>query len=307
MRLWTSIPNFVDTEVFRPARDQAEKHACRQKLGIPEDAFVVGTVAAVKKHHKRIDYLIREFMEYANRKALKNNNGRAVSQEGRKDREASRPSRSFCEDSFLLICGARTGESDELMDLADLLAPEGIKFFFDLPREQMPDYYRALDVFALTSLFEMMPIAVLEALAGGLPVICNRHPVLEWMVGKGEREREWERAEGGGMKAEIGRQKAQSRKLKAEMEKGEREREEKTALSAENQEPGTHPGGATIDMSKEGELAGFLQRLDTEWIAKTGRNARRRAEKMFSKEVVICEYMQYYMKVMGRDGRESRN
>jgi hypothetical protein len=32
-------------------------------LGIPEDAFVVGCVAAVKKHHKRIACLIREMAE----------------------------------------------------------------------------------------------------------------------------------------------------------------------------------------------------------------------------------------------------
>jgi glycosyltransferase involved in cell wall biosynthesis len=53
----------------------------------------------------------------------------------------------------------------------------------------MPDIYRAMDVFVLASLFEMMPIALLEALASGVPAIVNRHPVLEWMVGtSGEQE-----------------------------------------------------------------------------------------------------------------------
>ncbi|HUR53681.1 MAG TPA: glycosyltransferase, partial [Gemmataceae bacterium] len=43
----------------------------------------------------------------------------------------------------------------------------------------------AADVFALCSLFEMMPIALIEATASGLPCVVNRHPVLEWMTGPG--------------------------------------------------------------------------------------------------------------------------
>jgi glycosyltransferase involved in cell wall biosynthesis len=49
----------------------------------------------------------------------------------------------------------------------------------------MPDLLRCCDIFVLTSTFEMMPIALLEAIATGLPVITNNHPVLEWMGGPG--------------------------------------------------------------------------------------------------------------------------
>ena len=49
----------------------------------------------------------------------------------------------------------------------------------------MAELYRAADVFALTSLFEMMPIALIEAAASGLPCVVNRHPILEWMTGPG--------------------------------------------------------------------------------------------------------------------------
>ena len=31
----------------------------------------------------------------------------------------------------------------------------------------------------------MMPIAVLESLASGVPVVAHKHPVLEWMIGAG--------------------------------------------------------------------------------------------------------------------------
>jgi hypothetical protein len=59
-RSWVAIPNFVDCAAFRPARNADERLAVRRRVGIPEDAFVVGCVAAVKKDHKRIDYLIGE-------------------------------------------------------------------------------------------------------------------------------------------------------------------------------------------------------------------------------------------------------
>ena len=161
---WTAIPNFVDVDVFRPVRDDTEKRACREKLGIPPDAFVIGTAATVKKPHKRIDYLIQEYSQFKNRPV----------------------SKSSCHsDPHLVIAGAKTPQSGELVALAESLAPKNITFLFDLSREQMPDFYRSLDVFVLASVFEMMPIAVLEALASGLPVIANRIPQLQWMIGEG--------------------------------------------------------------------------------------------------------------------------
>jgi len=156
---WVALPNFVDVHTYRPVSDASERGALRRKLGLPERTMVLGTVAAVKKTHKRIDSLINEFSALS----------RKPQYEGEKP--------------WLLVVGASTGESQDLVRAAEQLAPGRFKFLFNVPRASMPEIYRVMDVFALSSLFEMMPIAVLEALASGLPVIANRHPVLDWMTG----------------------------------------------------------------------------------------------------------------------------
>ena len=49
----------------------------------------------------------------------------------------------------------------------------------------MAELYRTADLFVLCSLFEMMPIALLEATASGLPCLVHRHPIMQWMTGPG--------------------------------------------------------------------------------------------------------------------------
>lgn len=159
---WTAMPNFVDTEIYCPVSDSSERKLIRRNLRIPEDAFVLGTAAAIKKQHKRIDYLIREFAQFCS----------AAS-------DASAPA------PYLVIAGSHQTDTAGLQALASELCPDRIKFLVNHPHERMPDVLRCYDAFVLTSLFEMMPIALLEAIATGLPVITNNHPVLEWMGGPG--------------------------------------------------------------------------------------------------------------------------
>jgi glycosyltransferase involved in cell wall biosynthesis len=158
---WSAIPNFVDTRIFTHANNNAERAACRTQFGLPVDARILGCVAVVKKVHKRIDYLIDEF-------------GRALAHP-----TAGPP-------WHLVVAGARQPESVELVALARQRAPGRVHLLFDLSRDDMPALYRGFDAFALTSLFEMMPIALLEAMASGLPVLVNDHPVLAWMAGAAE-------------------------------------------------------------------------------------------------------------------------
>lgn len=154
---WTAIPNFVDTTRFQPPADPAAASQLRKELHIPAHRTVIGTAAAIKKHHKRIDCLIRTF-------------ARA---------QAQNP------DLHLVIAGSRQRDTDELEQLAEQLAPGHVTFLINYPHERMPALLQSWDWFVLTSLFEMMPIALLEAIATGLPAITHPHPVLTWMAGEG--------------------------------------------------------------------------------------------------------------------------
>ncbi len=152
---WTAIPNFIDTDVFAPGASEA----LRAELGIPRDALVVLSAAAIKRHHKRVDHVIREF-------------GRL---------RQSAPELPV----WLVLAGGWEKETDELIAEGKRLLGERVRFLVRFPRQRMPDLYRAADVFCLGSLLEMMPIALLEATASGLPCLVNRQPVMEWMIGAG--------------------------------------------------------------------------------------------------------------------------
>lgn len=154
---WRAIPNFIDVDVFSPGRSDA----LRAELGIPPDALIVMTAAAIKRHHKRIHYLIDEFAQMI-------------------DQPSDRPVR-------LVIAGGWEAETDELIAEANAKLGEHVQFLVRFPRSRMPELYRAADIFVLCSLKEMMPVALLEAMGCGKPCVVNQHPVLQWMIGPGGR------------------------------------------------------------------------------------------------------------------------
>ncbi|QJW98059.1 glycosyltransferase family 4 protein [Frigoriglobus tundricola] len=159
---WTAIPNFIDTDRFSPGPGDA----LRSELGIPAGARVVLTAAAISRGHKRIDHLIAEFAEV-------------------RRRAPELP-------VWLVVAGGWEPETDELVAEGTRRLGDRVRFLVRFPRQRMPDLYRAADVFVLCSLFEMMPIALIEATASGLPCVVNGHPILEWMTGPGRASR-WAR------------------------------------------------------------------------------------------------------------------
>jgi len=147
-----AVPNFVDTNRFRPG----DVLAARREWGLPEDHLLVLCVAAIKRHHKRVDWLIREFAEFTRRCPVP---------------------------ATLVVSGGRETETDAVISEGKTLLGERVRFLERVPRERIHTLYQAADVFALASLHEMMPIALLEALSSGLPIACNDTPTLRWMAG----------------------------------------------------------------------------------------------------------------------------
>ena len=149
---WVMISNFVDTDVFR-LREKREE--VREELGIAQDDFVVICVAALKKTHKRVDYLIKETSNligngYSNVK--------------------------------LVLIGVPTKETKELVELGQNLLGESLRILENVPHSEIPLYLSAGDLFVLCSLKEMLGIVFLEAMACGIPCVAHQYPVFEWVV-----------------------------------------------------------------------------------------------------------------------------
>ena len=152
---WTAIPNFIDIERFRPGSSDS----LRSALSIPKDGLVILSCAAIKRKHKRVDYLIDEFFRA----------------------RLDRPDLPL----WLVVAGGSSEDTESLRHEAARRLGDRVRFLVNFPRERMPELYRAADLFALCSLKEMMPIALLEATASALPCLFHHHPVMEWMAGPG--------------------------------------------------------------------------------------------------------------------------
>ena len=135
-----------------PKGEPAVKCAIRHQLQLPLDRPIILSVGAINRYHKRMDYLVKEVARLPK----------------------PRP--------YLQILGAWDDEAPSVINLAEALLGKGNYSARSVPYEQVADFYRAADVFVLSSLKEGFGRVYLEALMHGLPVIAHRHPVMEYVL-----------------------------------------------------------------------------------------------------------------------------
>ena len=152
---WFAIPNFVDVTRFSPDVVPLP----RARFGIPDNALLILSVSAIKRAHKRVDYLINEIAQFRNQ----------------------HPEQIV----HYVVAGAREPESSEVFAHGKDRLGTAVTFLPNFNRQEMPALLRMADVFVHGALLEMMPIALLEATASGLPVIAHNWPVIQWIVGDG--------------------------------------------------------------------------------------------------------------------------
>lgn len=138
------IPNGVDCLAFRPGRNDA----LRRELGVGVEELVIGTVGHLRAE-KDYRFLLRAFAE------------------------------ARLESSRLVIAGEGM-EREALRKLAGELGLSG-RVLFPGAVDPAP-WYRMFDLFVMSSMTEQMPLALLEAMATGLPALCTDAGDSAWML-----------------------------------------------------------------------------------------------------------------------------
>lgn len=148
------IPNGVDPRRIDQI-DQSEANTARGELGIAADDFVIGTVARLDR--------TKDTMTLA--------------------RAFSRLSQTAAEPVKLLI----VGDGDQRPALETFATEQGLKeaVIFTGLRHDVPRLLGVMDVFALTSLSEGLPITVLEAMCASLPIVATKVGALPELVEEG--------------------------------------------------------------------------------------------------------------------------
>ncbi|MBW6486198.1 MAG: glycosyltransferase family 4 protein [Syntrophobacterales bacterium] len=134
------VPGGIDLVRFAPPRD---KNAAQELLGLPPGKFVMLTVRNLVSR-MGLENLLLAMVEVLKK----------------------------CPDSLLVIGG--TGPLEErLKTLAqDLKINDHLLFKGFIPEDELPDYYRAADIFVLPTVdLEGFGLVTLEALASGTPVL----------------------------------------------------------------------------------------------------------------------------------------
>lgn len=126
----------IGLDLGRFLQDYRKQESIRKELGIPREATVVLSVGELDDNKNHITVL----------NALEKSN------------------------FYYLICGV--GPNEEMLRASAKRL--GVNLFLAGYRTDIPDIIHASDIFAFPSYHEGLPVALLEAMAGGLPVVCSK-------------------------------------------------------------------------------------------------------------------------------------
>lgn len=136
-----TLYNRIDLQAVQS--EQLSRSVARQALGLPSQAWVIGNVGRLHPD-KDQETLIRAFAD-----ALP----------------------TLPDNSLLVIVGEGRLEATLKALVAELGIAEQVRFLGHVPQARR--YFRAFDMFALSSDHEPFGMVLLEAMAAGLPVVCS--------------------------------------------------------------------------------------------------------------------------------------
>jgi sugar transferase (PEP-CTERM/EpsH1 system associated) len=162
------IPNGVDVRRM----DDGDGSDARREFGIDAEDFVIGTVARLDATKDTIT-LARAFA------TLYFSEASSPVASGSRDRRRSGPAPKL---KLLIV-----GDGPQKAEIESFAAEQGLKgaMTFAGERHDVPRLLGAMNLFALPSLSEGMPLTVLEAMAARLPVVATRVGALPQLVEEG--------------------------------------------------------------------------------------------------------------------------
>lgn len=148
--------NFIETASF-PQPSAEQRRAARNELGFDDAAFVIGSVGFIDDRKNQLDL------------------AQALGEVVRRAPQAK----------LLLVGGEEPSYGAEIRRTAQRLGVQE-NIVFTGPRQDIPHVLAAMDAFALVSRKETGPLAVLEAMSAGLPVLATSIGMLPDFVRDGE-------------------------------------------------------------------------------------------------------------------------
>jgi glycosyltransferase involved in cell wall biosynthesis len=148
-----TLLNGANTDSFR--RDSAMGTKTKQELGIPEDALVIGNVAVFRFQKRLIEWL-QVFKEI----------------------ETKNPN------IYGIIVGAGPLEEEIKAELIKLKLEK--KVFFPGLKSDVKPYFSAMDIFMMSSSFEGLPIALLEAMSMECAIVSTDAGGIKEVIRNGE-------------------------------------------------------------------------------------------------------------------------